>query len=199
MSLEILRWLEYAGFYVLYPDLSATMWAFSVSPPLPLWARFAIVIAHSMLWIALKTWLAYVCIPKRRHRQAAASSQYDVTTLDQNCQQQLWPRIKTFFEHLYAALSTLVGHKKVTHRFFFWCDLEPHGQKIGCVALAVFWKKFQWRGFLALCFGASIQVSIFTLLYWKYGEAFAKKGILWILIPMGILTLVVWLVRKNRN
>ncbi len=165
----------------------------------PPWLCFLVPVVHSVVWMALKTYLFWMGseFHQRRARQRALTPR--VRPPRAGWLHALWRQGKHRVNRAYHWGRKLAHNKPMTERAFFWLGLEPQCQKAGCAILGILWSRFGRRGFVALSLGGTCQVVCFCLLFMLFGKDVANIAMYCIFVPLGLLALYRWIRRNGVN
>jgi len=180
--------------YLISPDAWMVMYVFNHD--LPLWLCFLIPIAHSIVWMAVKTRLFWVGTQMRQRHMLQRTSVLVVRPSRSGRWRRLWRLCKHWVHRAYHWGRKRAHNKKMTERAFFWFGVEPQLQKAGCAILGILWPRYGYRGFIALCLGGSCQVACFCLLFMLFGKTIANIAMYCIFVPLGLFALYRW-IRRN--
>lgn len=172
------RWFQVSQWYLIYP----------------------LAMLHTSAWVLLKVGifrLATIIVQRRvaRHR-AAHPPRAQAETRGRHFFRQVRYLVIKVAHTVYASAKSAAHGKSVSGYSLFWLGLTPLLQKLGDGIIGIRWELFGWRGTAALCAGASLQAACFCLLYSIYGKVRAEELMFWIILPLGVIVLLMWL-RKN--
>ncbi len=174
------RWFDVSQWYYIYP----------------------LAMLHTSAWVVLKIGVvrvATVIVQKRiQHHRAVGTPRIRRDTGWRRWLRKLRSGMSHLAHEVYAGAKKVAHGKSVSGYSLFWIALTPLIQKIGDAIVGIRWQQFGWRGVGALCLGASVQAGCLCLLYSIYGRHRAEQLMLWIMIPLGIAMLLMWLLKNGR-
>ncbi len=189
--------------YLLFPDQTFVIFLHRWIHVHLWYLTYPLCVLHTCVWVLLKVWFFWKCtvtVQRRAERRKA---------LDLACPHAVGMKAQLFqrtqrrailMAHRAYASAKRTAHGKVVNGYsLFWIALTPLIQKVGDVIVGIRWEQFRWRGVLALCAGASIQTAFFCLLYSVYGKVRAEHLMFWIMFPLGVIMLLMWLFRNGRT